>query len=59
MTKKNKPQLNRRDFVISTAGAAVTATGWTARAIAEVNASWAQYDDAIIIDFLGSPGYFN
>ncbi|MEQ9398743.1 MAG: membrane dipeptidase [Longimicrobiales bacterium] len=53
----------RRDFVRATAAAAaggpLLAGAVPSSAAAATRPRWPGYDDALVVDFLGSPGYFN
>lgn len=63
--------IDRRTFLVSAAGLAAAAPGafesarlgtWGALASlpgARVDSAWPGYDQAVVIDFLASPGYFN
>jgi membrane dipeptidase len=55
-------ELDRRQFLVSAAAVALGAEGAVAGPLARSRrrpARWPGYDDAIVIDFLASPGYFN
>jgi membrane dipeptidase len=57
--------VTRRDFIRYAAAAGVAPTlldsrpGGDPRGVQRGAAAWPGYDEAVVIDFLGSPGYFN
>ncbi len=58
-----RPAISRRDFTRLALGAVAAGSlpldGWPALTDAAAFATWPGYDDAIVLDFLASPGPFN